>query len=534
MRLFILRLAASCVILAGSATAPLASGTNRAACHAATIPDELAPITQTTQPFVGVTYYRIAQGPAGSQPHVLPREVVVHFVEIDPAAPGVSFFGSPDNGPAPNEFTRQTTSSFVNAHGLAAAINGDFYTIDTGATANVNGLSMSKGRIGSPPAAGDNRDNSLVILHNNEPRIISDPVIPVGARDAVSGNQLLLANGRNVTPAGRYTRALNPHTAVGVDVDTGRVFFMVVDGRQPGYSAGMRTRAMARMLKAFGVDDAINLDGGGSSTLVFADGPGGKARTINSPSDGSTGPSPGHERAVANHLGVFARPNPDYVPLPPLPRPKLAQPDPLLEELTLLDDFEVDEGRFASDPTVSRSTTGITAASSAEHDANGGRASGGCQRLVLVRNSQPKALVRHLSGGGEPAENRVIHHGKSQVIGPAGCVGFYLKSSDPGLQAAIAVDDGVPGATGLERSAAVDVIADGTWRLYQWNLADERQWSNFNAGNGRIDGPNVFVDSVLLTAGADTAGKTLRASLDTVAYNPAGTLDSLAVAPPDP
>ena len=35
----------------------------------------------------------------------------------------------------------------------------------------------------------------------------------------------------------------------------------------------------------FGVDQAINLDGGGSTTLAFADGPGGSVRTVNSPSD---------------------------------------------------------------------------------------------------------------------------------------------------------------------------------------------------------------------------------------------------------
>lgn len=303
------------------AWAYMASLTLSSTCSAATIPEHLAVITQSAQPFVGVTYYRIAQGADAPQPPVLPRELVIHIVEIDPQAPGVSFFCSPGNGPQPDEYTRQTTSQFVDAFDLSLAINGDFYTTDTGDTANVHGLGVSDGDIVSPPARRGVCRNSLVILYNNEVQVIGSPTIPVGARNVVSGNQLLLDDGRVVAPDDKYTRTLNPHTAAGVDADTGHLFLLVVDGRQPDYSEGMRTDAIAELLLAFGVEDALNLDGGGSCTLVFADGADGAARTVNSPSDKSTPQMPGRERAVANHLGVYARPNPDYQPLPPVARP---------------------------------------------------------------------------------------------------------------------------------------------------------------------------------------------------------------------
>ena len=83
----------------------------------------------------------------------------------------------------------------------------------------------------------------------------------------------------------------NPRTAVGYTT-TGQLVMVVVDGRQSSWSVGMTLTEMAQFLQDIGVQYAMNLDGGGSSTLVT----GGTVR--NSPSDGN-------ERAVANGLMVF-------------------------------------------------------------------------------------------------------------------------------------------------------------------------------------------------------------------------------------
>jgi hypothetical protein len=301
---------------------------------AASIPSYLQPITQTSSPFIGITYYQIVQSLGDPLPNPFTRELAIHIVEVDPLAPGISFLGTPGNGAAANEYTRITTGTFVNNNHLAVGINGDFYDTSTGSTTNVNGLGMSNGEVVSEPGTGGSR-NSLVVDQFNLARIVTRSTIRTDTWNAVSGNQRMLEDGLIVTPNNSYTTTLNPHTAVGVDAANGHVFFMVVDGRQTDYSEGMRTEEMAQLFLDFGVDNAINLDGGGSSTLVFADGVGGASRAVNSPSDGATTYVPGSQRSVGNHFGVSGTPNPDYVKLPSPPRPATPGTDPFIPQLTI-------------------------------------------------------------------------------------------------------------------------------------------------------------------------------------------------------
>jgi hypothetical protein len=492
----------------------------------AAVPAWLVPITQTAQPFLGVTHYQITQSLNNPSPAILPRELSIHIVEIDPSTPGISFLGTPGNGAVAEEYTRQTTSSFVNVNGLAVGINGDFYTTNTGANASVNGLGMSNGAIVSPAASGW---ASFIVKQDNTASIVTNGTVPSGARNAVSGNQHLVRRSVNIAPNDSYTTTLNPHTAIGYNSRNGHIFFMTVDGRQTDFSEGMRTDDMADMLIGFGVTDAINLDGGGSSAMVFADGTGGAARTVNSPSDGSSSQNRGSERSVANHFGIFATPNPAYTPLPRPPRPQAATPDPLIASLTILDPFNGNQGRFTSNPfTASGSTNGITADSAAIYTTAEAQAGDGSQQITMVRNGDSTARLRHLSGGGSPLSNRVSIGGQSRAMGPNGFVGFFLKTTDADLQVGLGIDDGASGgSTGMEISNSLPVIADGRWHLYEWNLDDANQWSNFSGGNGTIDGPNAYIDSIFIHAGASTAGDTLTMFLDTVAYNPFGSLAEL-------
>ena len=61
---------------------------------------------------------------------------------------------------------------------------------------------------------------------------------------------------------------LAPRTAFGISADGRYLYVLVVDGRQMDYSHGADMLDLARLLKAAGASDAINVDGGGSSTLV--------------------------------------------------------------------------------------------------------------------------------------------------------------------------------------------------------------------------------------------------------------------------
>jgi hypothetical protein len=495
------------------------------AAATAAVPDWLQPITLTAEPFIGVTHYQIKQ-PAGWSSPILPRPLAIHLIEIDPKAPGISFLATPANGTAGFEYRRQTTSSFVNANDLAVRINGDFYPADSGTYANVDGLGMSSGVVVSPPAVNT---HAFVTRTDGTATVASGAVVPLRAENAVAGNQRLLTNGVVTSPNDSYTTTLHPHSAVGVDVSNRHIFLMVVDGRQGNFSQGMRTDEMAEFLRAFGVDNAINLDGGGSSTLVFSDGFNGAARTVNSPSDSSTERSPGGERAVANQFGLYATPNPAYVPLASPPRPDDPASEPRLKTLTLLDLFEHTEGRFRSSPTGSDSNRGIDAAK-AELSSETSQQGASSEKLTVVRDNSASGRLRFLSADGNPLGNRVCISGQLHAMGVTGYVGFFMKTLDAGLKVSLAVDDGYSSAvSGTEISLARDVIAGGQWHLYEWNLADPTAWFSFIGGNGTIDGPNSFIDSIVVDFDVRSSTKEISLFVDTVAYNPLGDLNSLAV-----
>ena len=65
-----------------------------------------------------------------------------------------------------------------------------------------------------------------------------------------------------------YLWGRNPRTAIGFNGDSTIAYFVVVDGRQPSISIGMGMDEMADFMKAIGAKNAVNLDGGGSSTMV--------------------------------------------------------------------------------------------------------------------------------------------------------------------------------------------------------------------------------------------------------------------------
>lgn len=111
------------------------------------------------------------------------------------------------------------------------------------------------------------------------------------------GEMPLLVDGKVTTDRSEYNVVLNPRTAVGFDEDGDTAYFVVVDGRQ-AVSVGMPLSELGQLMKDLGADDALNLDGGGSSQLNTRL-PGQKTTTVqNLPSDG-------YERNDANGLGFF-------------------------------------------------------------------------------------------------------------------------------------------------------------------------------------------------------------------------------------
>lgn len=117
---------------------------------------------------------------------------------------------------------------------------------------------------------------------------------------AIGGMPRLLRDGRVVLSdkiesiPENFAMTKHPRSAVGFSADSTTIFLVTVDGRQAGFSEGMTLVELATYLLTIDVYDALNLDGGGSTTMVIGD------RVVNSPSD-NTG-----ERAVANGLFIIS------------------------------------------------------------------------------------------------------------------------------------------------------------------------------------------------------------------------------------
>ncbi|MDQ7908265.1 phosphodiester glycosidase family protein [Phytohabitans sp. ZYX-F-186] len=119
-----------------------------------------------------------------------------------------------------------------------------------------------------------------------------------GAQVAIGGNLVLVRDGMVTTTS----HPRNPRTAVGFSADGLRMWLVVVDGRS-GTSVGMTYVELANFMKSLGADDALNLDGGGSSTLV-ARMPGATGVSVrNTPSDGA-------QRPVPNGIGFVSTAQP--------------------------------------------------------------------------------------------------------------------------------------------------------------------------------------------------------------------------------
>lgn len=142
---------------------------------------------------------------------------------------------------------------------------------------------------------------------------------PPSLRAAIGGRPVLLQNGE-IPPD--FDDAIHPRSAIGFNRDGTRAWWVVVDGRST-LSRGVTLHQMARLLKDFGATEALNLDGGGSATLL-ARTPGEWQPIVwNLPSDG-------RERPLPNGLGIFNHTpagamNQLLIPLPPPNDPHLIE-----------------------------------------------------------------------------------------------------------------------------------------------------------------------------------------------------------------
>ncbi len=286
---------------------------------------------RVTHPFDGVTHI--------ARSVTLPRSLNIHIVQIELSAPGVSFKLTPPGGS--RDTVRQTTLEFLNQEQAQVAINVHFFVPYPSEETDVEvvGLAASMGRLYSPfepqpvaegyvdqsyailpfaPALNIDRSNRVTVVHH-------DPAFPDSRRvgesvimwNAFAGSALIVGNGvkslpdysgapgglnRSPTygPTNSWYDLRRARTAIGVTADRRRLVLFTVD--QAGGSEGMSVAEVADMLiNEFQVADALNVDGGGSTTLAMQDPVTQIGRVVNVPSDRPPG------RAVGSSLAVFAR-----------------------------------------------------------------------------------------------------------------------------------------------------------------------------------------------------------------------------------
>jgi hypothetical protein len=280
-------------------------------------------ITPWTPIFLGIDH---ATGQATIDAPAGERLQSVNALRIDLLRPGISFFTTPANPngrsvggsvPVSPETVSQTTSQFLTANELQVAVNANFYTpccygAGDDVAMDLRGLAISNGNLVSPPeeTAFGAEMALLLIDEDNHARLAdSEPGDYSGVFNAVAGAPLLLWEGENL---GADDAGIHPRTAVGLSEDDRYLFLLTIDGRQPGFSDGATLSETAEWLARLGAYDGLNLDGGGSTTMVMSDGMGG-ALLLNSPIHDGV---PGLERANGDQLGVFAAPLPIAAPEP--------------------------------------------------------------------------------------------------------------------------------------------------------------------------------------------------------------------------
>jgi hypothetical protein len=242
----------------------------------------------------------------------------INAMRIDLRDPDLQMFSDPPctNCPFGYETLGLTTSGFLKAYGVQAAVDANFYnpccSATPGTPMDVIGLSISRGRVVS--AQESPTDATALLFRTNKQAIIINtnwpPTNTAGIYTAVSGHYPLVINGVNV---GNDTTSpipgLQPRTAAGVSQDGRYLYLITIDGRQPGYSDGAFDPQTADWLIRFGAYNGINLDGGGSTTMVMADCAGNPIQ-FNVPIDQGIAH---HERVIGNHVGVFAKPLPGFI-----------------------------------------------------------------------------------------------------------------------------------------------------------------------------------------------------------------------------
>lgn len=200
-----------------------------------------------------------------------------------------------------------TVEEFARRYGVNIAVNANFFHWN----AKSCGLAMADGVVWSE-AYGSGCDMSLVFGFANQATEIDNEGTFRGeslsaqgfrwARYAVTGKPWIIRQGLAYFSlrAPRHWLGRHPRTAVGISRDHHTLMLVVADGRRPD-AIGLNGADLVSIFEFMGAYDAVNLDGGGSTTLYW------KHTQIHPQGHVHNQPSDGHQRPVSSHLGIRIR-----------------------------------------------------------------------------------------------------------------------------------------------------------------------------------------------------------------------------------
>lgn len=206
-------------------------------------------------------------------------------------------------------FPSETTET--NEMGMEIVISGATPGTDLTFGQTITGRVVAKKEHGSPNSSVIPRDGFVLSAHGDAMQLIkhiqvNDTIsINVDIDDQWLNSQFMLTSGPLLVKNGQVDLQIDPkssraterapRTAIAIDQTGSKVFMVTVDGRQEGYSKGMNLVEFANYLKSIGAYSALNLDGGGSTTMGVRKPGEFNVSLFNRPSDG-------RERSVSTIL----------------------------------------------------------------------------------------------------------------------------------------------------------------------------------------------------------------------------------------
>lgn len=204
------------------------------------------------------------------------RPVIAHIVTINLSVPGVKVLVTPPQAIGENNTLAQSTSQFLQKFKLQLAVNANYfhpfrektpwdYYPHTGDVTYSIGQAISNGKHYSK---ADAKWGVLCISQNNRAQILDTGDCPKNTLQGVAGKDVFIKNSKPVKLDSEPDKPY-PRVAVAINKQGNILWLIAIDGKQPLYSEGATIAELTEIVRDLGAYTALNLDGGGSTTLVM-------------------------------------------------------------------------------------------------------------------------------------------------------------------------------------------------------------------------------------------------------------------------